>query len=192
MQPTPNLTDYMQSLVETANACAYAMLGYRNSCILTSYALADVLCSQGFNAYPLRIEAHVFPGDNDDRRYIGTTLGWDGDGTRRPAAKPGCWHGHLGVAVDRDWLLDPTIDSANKPDWPAQIGPTAIALPPEFWDPPVPYTGRRGSVKLDLPGIMVRWVPYRKQVGFASAGDARPSHWRPLAAAIWAKLGAHA
>ena len=39
------------------------------------------------------------------------------------------------MAVEDEWLLDPTLDQANKQEWPRSIhvGPLAIRLSEEFW-----------------------------------------------------------
>jgi hypothetical protein len=77
------------------------------------YALSNVLQRLGYNSRPLRIEAAVFP---DDRKFHGSILGTQ----HRPlhAASPDHWWGHLAVVVDNNWLLDATLDQANKEEWP--------------------------------------------------------------------------
>jgi hypothetical protein len=107
--------------------------GSKDTCILTSYALVDVLKRLGYNAYPVRVEAAVFP---NDRKLYGAVLGSQGDGSRRPAAGKGMWRGHLAVAIDKDWLLDRTLDQANKPDWPKScwVAPVIVQLNNAFWD----------------------------------------------------------
>jgi len=145
--------------------------GARDTCILTSYALHNVLQRLGYNSRPLRIEAAVFP---DDRKLYGSILGsWNGS---RHAASPGKWWGHLAVLVEEEWLLDPTIDQANKKEWPRSIcvGPLAVRLTQKFW-------AERGSILVRTNGCTVRFSPHPRQNGFANAGDARPSHWKPLA-----------
>jgi hypothetical protein len=168
---------YLQSITTIANRCAFDMLGDRDSCILTSFALADVLRTLGFSASPLRVEAHCFP----PKPAYGVSLGWDGDGSRRKAASPGKWWGHLAVAIGRDWLCDPTLDQVNRDDWTGRA--VAVPLTPEFWE--FNQYRRGASIWSTFEGgIKVRHNLYHRQVGFARAGDARPSHWRPLADAI--------
>jgi hypothetical protein len=123
------------------------------------------------------IEAAVFP---DDRKFSGTILGgWGEPGSRRAAA-PGMWRGHLAVLVEKEWLLDPTLDQANKKEWPRSmhVGPLAVRLSDKFWV-------ERGSMLIQTNGCTVRFSPHPRQNGFANAGDARPSHWRPLADRIF-------
>jgi hypothetical protein len=85
-----------QSLVTVTNQVEADFNGARDTCVLTSFALHDVLQRLGYNSRPLPIEAAVFP---DDRKFIGTILGgWRELGYRR-AARPGMWWGHLAVAV---------------------------------------------------------------------------------------------
>jgi hypothetical protein len=164
-----------QQLVTTANQVAIKFNdGSRDTCVLTAFALCSVLQRLGYKSRPLRIEAAVFP---DDRKFDGTILGsWIG---RRRAASPGKWWGHLAVLVEDDWLLDATIDQANKKEWSRsmRVGPLAIRLSEKFW-------AEYGSILVRTNGCSVRFAPYPRQVGFAHAGDARPSHWRPLAERI--------
>ncbi len=51
-----------------------------------------------------------------------------------------------------------------------------------------------GSISIPTNGCGVRFCPHPRQLGFANAGDARPSHWRPLADQIFQALeqGGHA
>ena len=55
--------DKFQKLVTTANRVAAKFNGARDTCVLTSFALHDVLQRLGHNSRPLRIEAAVFPDD---------------------------------------------------------------------------------------------------------------------------------
>jgi hypothetical protein len=128
---------------------------------------------------PLRIEAAVFP---DGPKRCGTILG-SLNGCRR-AASLGKWWGHLAVVVDDEWLLDPTLDQANKREWPRsmRVGPLAVQLSEKFWV-------EHGSILVQTNGFSVRFSPHPRQVGFANAGDARPSHWRPLADQIFQQAG---
>jgi hypothetical protein len=110
---SPDRPSELQQLVTTANQVAARFNGSRSTCVLTSYALCEVLQRLGYTSRPLRIEAAVFP---DDRKFCGTILGgWTGS---RRSASPGKWWGHLAVVVKDDWLLDPTLDQANKKEWP--------------------------------------------------------------------------
>jgi hypothetical protein len=162
-----------QKLVITANQIAVKFNGSRDTCILTSFALHDVLQRLGHNSRPLRIEAAVFP---DDRKLCGTILGGITSDYRRRAASPGKWWGHLAVLVEDKWLLDPTLDQANKRAWPQamRVGPLAVQLSEKFW-------AERGSIMVQTNGCTIRFSPHQRQNGFANAGDARPSHWKPLA-----------
>src|SRR5262245_63909454 len=108
------MTKKFQNLVTTANRVAAKFNQSRSTCILTSFALHNVLQRLGYNSRPLRIEAAVFP---DDRKFYGSILGGFSEPGRRRAASPGMWHGHLAVVVDNSWLLDATLDQANKEEW---------------------------------------------------------------------------
>jgi hypothetical protein len=167
----------LQALVTLANRIARKFNGSRDTCILTSFALNDALQRLGYNSRPLRIEAAVFP---DEPKAVGTILGWSNPPERRRAATPDHWWGHLAVLVDEMWLLDATLDQANKREWPRsmRVGPLAVRLSENFW-------AERGSTMVRTNGCEVRFSPHPKQNGFAHAGDARPSHWRPLADLIF-------
>jgi len=156
--------------------------GGRNSCIMTSYALNNVLCRLGYDARPVRVEAAVHP---NDRKLVGTILGGFPSGDRRPAAGPGGWHGHLAVAIDDLWLLDPTLDQANKEEWPrdAWVKPLAVKVTdPCFW------SGNK-SLSVQCNASDVRYRLYPRQNGFAHKGGARPSRWKPVSDAVIGALG---
>ena len=55
-----------QKLVTIANRVAVKFNRSRDTCVLTSFALDNVLQRLGFDSRPLRIEAAVFP---DDRKF---------------------------------------------------------------------------------------------------------------------------
>jgi hypothetical protein len=50
----------LENLVIVANRVAAEFNGARDTCVLTSFALHDVLRRLGYNSRPLRIEAAVF------------------------------------------------------------------------------------------------------------------------------------
>jgi len=168
----------LQELTTIANQIAVKFNGSRDTCVLTSFALHDVLQRLGYSSRPLRIEAAVFP---DDRKFYGTILGsWREPGFRQAAAAPGMWKGHLAVTVEDQWLLDPTLDQANKREWPqaTHVGPLAVRLTEKFW-------AEHGSILIRTNKCTVRFSPHPRQTGFKNAGDARPSHWKPLADLIF-------
>ena len=164
----------LEDFTNLANECAYLECGHSSTCVMTSHALRYVLQTVGINAELFRVECGVFP---EDRQYYGTVLGAAPE-TRR-AAQSGMWKGHLVVIVDREWLLDPTLDQANKPDWPLaiRVRPAVVKLNEDFW------TGRQWHrlAWIKFGTTSVRYSLYPKQNGFAHAPDARPSHWRPVA-----------
>src|SRR5258708_1258485 len=90
-----------------ANQEAYSFTGARASCILTSAALMDVMRELGYEADPMRLAVSVSPNNRDKE---GVLLGSDGDGSRRPAAGPGNWNGHLAIVIENRYLMDATID----------------------------------------------------------------------------------
>lgn len=97
----------LDRLCRLANREAFAVCGIRNSCILTSAVLRDVLEHLGIPAELMRVEAVSF----GTRGAV--ILGSEGDGTRRRAAAPSMWHGHLAVIAAGRFLLDPTLDQID-------------------------------------------------------------------------------
>ena len=175
----------LDELVTIANRAARRHTGQFGTCILTSYALVAVLEGLGVQARP---SAAVFPDDREQfamiigsRRY----RGW------RAEAEDGMWRGHLAVAVGDEWLLDATIDQANRPEWgEAGMDPLALALPPRFFWP-----SGRVQAWADGRQCRARYTIFESQKGFGKAHDAHPRQWRPLAekiAAGHARCGAGA
>jgi hypothetical protein len=119
----------LRNLVILTNKEAFKFNERRDTCVLTSYALHSVLQQIGFSSSLLRVEAGIFP---DDRRCCGTILG--SGPLNRNASKPGMWKGHLVVVVGDQWLLDATLDQANKDEWPntARVGPIVVELTSRF------------------------------------------------------------
>lgn len=167
---------WLQYLVVLTNEEARKFTGMLNTCILSSYALSFVMQRFEIDARVLRVEAAIFPDNRKDCTILGRQWG--------PAAKPGEWVGHVAVLVDRTWLCDPTVDQGNKDEWPrdAHVGPLVVRLNEKFWQP-------RGLIMTQVGGSRVRYILSR-QNGFARAGAARPSQWRPLAERILDKLEA--
>jgi hypothetical protein len=158
------------------NRCSFAELGYRNSCILTSHALDYVLRQLGYTSKVLRISATVYP---IDQRLTGVALGLDSYGNgRRPKAGKDHWHGHVAVLVNNRWLLDPTLDQANRDS----INVTPVAFEMTTLEPRGPL------IFLRINDCDVRYEIYRNQKRFATAPDARPSHWMSVAMAALAEL----
>jgi len=59
-----------------------------------------------------------------------------------------------------------------------RVGLLAVRLESKFW-------AEHGSILIRTNGCTVRFSPHPRQTGFANAGDARPSHWKPLADVIF-------
>jgi hypothetical protein len=162
-------------LVDLTNKMSRTFNGGRlNTCILASYALNDVLRRLGLQAYPLRVTTIVSPAD---RRLVATVMG-----KSYLEYVPGKWNGHLVVAIEKAWLLDPTLDQANRQEWPATslIRPVVVKLTEEFW--------AGGMVGLHINGTSVGYLLHKRQQGFARAPAARPSQWKPVADSILDEL----
>ena len=159
-----------------ANAAAYDIEGIRNTCILTSCALAEFLRLQGLTAEVFRAEAKVFCVRHD-RSCHGATAGSDGDGTRRP--KSDGWHGHLAVSCG-DYVLDPTLDQLGA-TCGAQPQPV-VFLKPDGWDVTPPDRPWQGGAwhHWEENGLSVAHCRYRTQTGWKSKPAAWPSRWRTV------------
>jgi len=167
---------YLDTIVQLTNELALDWNGGSpSSCISTSHALHYVLRELGYPASLVRVTTAVFP---DARGSCGAVLGSD---QRSSAASPGMWSGHLCCAVGFDWLLDATLDQANKPEWgDAKVRPLAIPVHSTFFE------GK--TIFLRLPGVRFRYSIFARQNGWRSAPESRPSHWRPLAERILLEL----
>jgi hypothetical protein len=182
---TTDGTEKFKAIVITANRVASGFLERaRDTCIVTSYALAAALTDLGYaDARPVRVEAASFPDDSKlDAVNLGGSLG-----SPRRRAQDGYWCGHLAVCIGQSWLLDPTLDQSNYASgtqWASagvRVEPLAAPLIPEFWDLDLPPHQRVVWVRSPTVATRYTLVP---QKGFAWAPDARPSHWRPLAKEI--------
>ena len=128
-------------------------------CILASFALQNIIVGSKV----VRVTAGIFP---TDRTIYGTVLGSEGDGTFRPKAKKGHWHGHCCVLVEDTWLLDPTLDQVNKKG--IKLFPIAFKL--KSIDP-------NETTFFNVNDCDIRYNIYRIQKGFNCAPDSRKSHW---------------
>jgi hypothetical protein len=154
--------------------------GETGFCILAAAATRDILQAKGWNADVLRVSATVFPPP-DRRDLHAISLGSDGDGTRRPAAGPGMWHGHLAAIADSRWLLDPTLDQTG-------CAPPMVFEFPEEWlagD----WRCRRPAIDIPLAEGFVRYKAFPGRGGYRSAPDFRPSHRREIVGPILDQLG---
>jgi hypothetical protein len=158
---------------------ALAASGRRDTCIFTSAALVAVLEALGYAASMARVEVAVFA---PDRRQIGTVLGSFGDGTRRPAAAPGKWAGHVAVLVTagphgdlpQPILCDPTMDQAEG----LVDRPVAVRVPQDWWAP-----GGRVRLRWES-GVFGRVDAHPERRGWLSAPDYRAAAGRrPVVAA---------
>ena len=121
-----------QQITNIANEEAFKDYGRRDTCIFTSFALADALRRMDYNSKVVRVTAKVYP---TDPCLEGSILGGTATAPagRRSAASPGMWRGHVVCVVDDRWLLDATLDSVNSPRLKATVAPIAIELDPNFW-----------------------------------------------------------
>jgi hypothetical protein len=176
-QKAPKLAR-LQQICRTANREAFLLEATRKTCVLTSAALCHVLPQLGFTARPLRIRAAVH--HPSDYTKCGVILGGNGDGTRPLKASPHCWHGHLGVIANEQYLLDATIDQAgDSQSWIRITEPFVSWVSPRF------LSGAERVMQVSHGNAVINYSVAPKQVGFRSAPDFKyRSHWRPLAQRI--------
>jgi hypothetical protein len=174
----PYTVDELEALVpaelaeanQAANAANRRVGNRIDNCIAVGCALCRYLLEYGHPAELVRISAGVFPPNS----VQAVVLGSEGHGTRRPAAGPGMWRGHLGVECE-GFLLDPTLDQATGPEMPYPVPPMVVLLPADWGK------DRWASVYIILDGgTRLRWTRYPRQVGFRSVPAARPAQWRDI------------
>jgi hypothetical protein len=173
--PAPAAPPLLERLCRATNRQARALFRLRNTCVVSTAALIDVLGQLGVPARPLRVEAHLH--NLRDRSVAGAALGWDGDGTRRPAAPAGHWRGHLAAVAEVDgqaWLLDPTLDQAG-------YGAVPMVVP---IDEAFLRGGRWVNHQTGPAGAEVHYHTYRRQVGWAHTPAWRPRARRELVARV--------
>jgi len=165
-----------------ANRLILAHYQSLDSCIFSTGVVCEVLSHFGFKAVPLRVEAAVFPTNN---KQTGCILGSEGDGTRMPAASPGCWLGHLVSLIENEYLMDTTLDQANDVYAYLQVAPVVIYLPHTRWysdGAPIPNPDYHctGNLPLFASGSTVRYKKSHRQNGWKSAGDFQPCRRREI------------
>jgi hypothetical protein len=177
------------NLVSIVNRELITEFGQADCCVLACATLVDVLSQLQIPARPLRIEASVSAPEGHPREHYGCVLGGDGDGTRRPAAGPKMWRGHLAVVADEHFLLDATLDQVNKSSPWLAAKPFFHAVSPAFLDgKELSWFGLQDSQWHPLaswqtpwPGPRVRYTAFPGRGGYKSAPDwKRPSHRRIL------------
>ena len=156
-----------------ANRAGRSVFGFRNSCIMTSHALAAFLRERGVDAECIRVEVHAH---GNSASFV---LGGDGDGTRRPAAGPGCWRGHLAVTA-AGYILDPTIDQGGKGS--SRVRPAVFQIPPD-------QDARHYGRVWDERGFRVSHEAYHRQVGWKSRPESRRIEWADVVAEMDRLIG---
>ena len=160
----------LEAAVKAANRIAYMQEGHRATCILTSYALNNVLRLEGFNSKVVRITARIFPVIHEHRGVI------LGDPRPQKASGPDMWVGHAAVLVNDQLLLDATLDQANTDT--VEVYPAIVEIDPSFWH------GNSGYRPYRIGNCDVQFYQFRHQKGFASTWDATPSAWARLSHSI--------
>jgi hypothetical protein len=114
----------------------------------------------------------------DDGRQRGSILGSDGDGSRRPAAGPDHWHGHLVATAEGKFVLDATLDQTRL------APPLVIEIPdPRWWAGGWPLF-------IQIPGRQVRYAAFPGRGGYKSAPDFRPCRRKEIVTNVVAELAA--
>lgn len=193
--PFDNSTKTLHNLVKFTNRELRSEFRHTGLCVLASAALLDILNRLDIPARELRIEAYVSMPNDSPREHYGCVLGGDGDGTRRPAAGPDKWRGHLAVVADERFLLDATLDQVNKSSPWLHAKPFVGAISPEFLDGGLMWFGFEKdtiwqpleSFQAPWPGIRVRYKAFPGRGGYKNAPDWRPSHRRDLVNRVLAR-----
>jgi hypothetical protein len=163
----PIVSGPLATVCTAVNRAVRSPEGETNCCIFAAATVRDVLQAKGWYADVLRVEAGVFP---DDRRRYGMILGGDGDGdgSRRPAARPDHWWGHLVAVADGRFLLDPTLDQTGL------APPVTIEITdPRFWSGQCP-------IFVPIAGGLARYMAFPGRGGFRLAPDFRPCRRREV------------
>ena len=146
--------------------------GQRNTCVMTSSALAEFLRQHDLDASLVRIEAHTF-GPHRLSNCGACAIGSSGDGSRRRAA-PGKWNGHLGVEV-AGYVLDPTIGQSDVLGLPLLVFEAAKGWEDgetQFWQysPGRGYTMSNEHKSGDITGYHMRYYTQRGWKSLARSG----------------------
>jgi hypothetical protein len=174
----PDIYNQLVGFCLLANREIFRYYGSHHSCVFSTGVICELLAHFGIKAEPLRVEAGIFP---DDRKLPGCVLGSSGDGTRRPAAKPDHWQGHLVSLVENRYLIDTTLDQADRH---LNARPVVIDLTRTTWFKPNLRSGQCTGLLRLWDGVLVRYSPAPRQVGWKHAGDFRPRRRREIAARL--------
>ena len=176
---TPDIKT-LERLCRLTNRKAFTAFRARDTCIITAATLRDVLEELGVPAKLIRVEAVGF-GKNGP-----TILGSDGDGSRRRAAGPGMWPGHLAVVATEQFLLDPTLDQITgcKP-FAGEITEEWLNGTRTLWW----VDGERAPGFPSQAKTATRYHAFPGRGGWKSAPDFRPSRRRELVASILSAWG---
>jgi hypothetical protein len=169
----------LRRLCHMVNRECFVFTERRDTCIFTSAVLLDVLTGLGIEAELMRVEAVSFGSPH------ATSLGSDGDGTRRPAAGPGMWRGHLAVVAMRRYLMDPTLDQINGRDpLVGEITPRWLSGEHSMWW----IDGEPAeTLSLSQADHAVRYRAFPGRGGWKGAQAFRPTYRRALVASILAQ-----
>lgn len=114
----------------------------RDSCVATARATVDALKQAGVDVFPLSVRVYIvnepvqqFSLEHGYFPEVGTDDyppdGY-GIGLGVTPSTPDAWAGHVVVVAERKWLLDFSIDQANRPDYGIVLDPL-VAPVTERW-----------------------------------------------------------
>lgn len=174
-QCTPDI-EMLRRLCRLVNREVFAVCEVRNSCILTSATLRDVLEQLGIEATLMRVETLGFGSKGL------VILGSDGDGRRLPAAQPGVWRGHVVVIAAQRFLMDATLDQIDGlTPFVGEITEDWLHAEKTLWW----VNGMRvDRLSSDETKAAVRYHSFPGRGGWRSAPDFRPTRRRALVGAI--------
>jgi hypothetical protein len=176
--PEEKVIGELELINRLVNEEAFKAMRFRNSCILSSFALQHVLTELGYpNVTPVRVIGYL--GSKDSI----TVLGERPEGVAQPKRRRGLWSGHLVVVVDDCFLLDPTLDQVKRKGLMPK--PCVLKIPPAFSD----CTGN--SASLSDGDWSVCYEAHNRQEGFRDAPAAKPKCWKPIATAVLSAYTSH-
>lgn len=147
-----------------------------DSCIVSTAISIDVLTHFGILAEPLPIKMSMFNAPYVKRIDSGSEfpnremlIRWgkeDGSysvGIGYGENQPNKWAGHLVVLVENSWLIDLSIDQANRPAYNMVFSPIAVEVDQDFLSGKIPRIIKENDCVIRMETI--------KDRGFLSSPD---------------------
>lgn len=158
----------------------------RDSCIASTRVATEVLRHFGVRAYPLAVTAMVFnapfaarlridlfPRDAAETRHWAEEDGTWSVGIGFGRGGPGSWTRHLVAIAERRWLVDLSLDQADRPEHGIALRPLAHPVAEDFLRGLAPLT-------LEVGSVLVQYDADPRERSFEHARDWRlVRRWGP-------------